>query len=230
MKQKFLVSLACVLGMIILFADATPVFAQRGGRVQRPRNPYASRPSHRLEITPLWGYRFGGRTTTSGGEIRVVDNSLYGIQVAAVLPYDVSIEFLYCRQPTSLKKTTSAPFEPPVTETLFNMNVEYYMLGGVKSVQSGDVSPFGGAYLGFGSFRPQTSGYSNENLFAVAVSGGTKVKLSERIGLRLQARLMLPMQWSSGGLWCGTGGCNIGVGANTTIMQFDLDAGLIIYL
>jgi len=227
MKQKYvMVSLIWVLGTIIFFADATTAFAQRR---PRPQNPY-SQPSHRLEIAPFWGYQFGGRTTTSSGEINIVDNYNYGIQVAVVTPIGASIEFLYSHQPTSLRQTTSRPFEPPIKEKLFNMNADYYMLGGVKSIQSGNVTPFGAFYLGMGNFKPQSSGYSTERLFAVAIGGGAKIRLSDRIGLRLQGRFMMPMQWGSGGLWCGTGGCNIGVGANTTIMQLDLDGGLIIYL
>ncbi|MBN1482612.1 hypothetical protein EH223_11250 [candidate division KSB1 bacterium] len=226
MKQKILLApLALFLGLAIFLVDATPAFAQR----RRPQNPYRP-PSHRLEIAPFWGYQFGGRTTTSEGEIKIIDNSNYGIQVAVVTPVGASIEFLYSRQATSLQRNTTRPFEPPIKETLFNMNVDYYMLGGVKSVQQGNVEPFGAAYLGMGSFKPQSGGYSTERLFAVALGGGAKIRLSDRIGLRLQGRFMLPMQWGSGGLWCGTGGCNIGVGANTTIMQLDLDAGLVIYL
>ncbi len=220
-RMPLLAIFACVA---FFFAETEMVLAQR-----RPAGPY--RPvTHRLEISPFWGYQFGGRTSSSSGEINIVDNSNYGIQVAVVTPIGASLEFLYSHQPTSLQRTTSRPFEPPIKETLFDMNADYYMLGGVKSIQSGNVSPFGAIYLGMGSFKPQSSEYSTERLFSAALAVGVKIQLSERIGLRLQSRFMLPMQWGGGSLWCGTGGCNIGVGANTSIMQLDLDGGLVIYL
>lgn len=231
MKNTFraVLSIFLLVGALLL-ANATSVFAQGRGRGPRPAaNPY--RPaSHRLEITPFWGYQFGGRTPTSKGDIYITDNYNYGIQVAVATPIGASVEFLYSHQPSNLKRKTTRPFEPPITETLFDLHADYYMLGVVRSVQSGKVSPFGAGYLGVASFKPQQSGYSTENMFAVAFGGGAKIRFNDRVGLRLQGRLMIPVQWASGGLWCGTGGCDIGVGANSTILQLDLDAGIIIYL
>ena len=231
MIKTFRVVLSTLLLIVALvFVDATTAFAQGRGRGPRPvNNPY--RPaSHRLEISPFWGYQFGGRTSTSKGDIYIVDSENYGIQVSVMTPIGASVEFLYSHQPSTLKRKTTRPFEPPITEKLFNIDADYYMLGVVRSIQNGKVSPFGAAYMGVGSFIPQKSGYTTENLFAVAFGGGAKIRFNDKVGLRLQGRLLMPIQWAGGGLWCGTGGCDIGLGANSTILQLDLNAGLVIYL
>jgi len=39
---------------------------------------------------------------------------------------------------------------------------------------------------------------------------------------------LLPFSFSGGGIWCGTGGCGIGLGSYSIIGQFDFTAGLTI--
>jgi len=60
--------------------------------------------------------------------------------------------------------------------------------------------------------------------------GGGKFYLSDKIGLRLQARMLLPMTFSGGGAWCGTGGCAAGFGAWAVLVQFDFTVGVFIRL
>ena len=60
--------------------------------------------------------------------------------------------------------------------------------------------------------------------------GGGKFDLSEKLGIRLQARVLVPMVLSGGGLWVGTGGASVGVGAWAPIVSFDFTAGIYIKL
>jgi len=53
---------------------------------------------------------------------------------------------------------------------------------------------------------------------------------SDRIGIRLQGRLLMPLYFAGAGVYFGSGGSGLSVGAGSTILQGDLTAGLIIGL
>ena len=57
---------------------------------------------------------------------------------------------------------------------------------------------------------------------SIAVAAGAKILLGESLGIRLQARMGLPMGFN--GLWVGTGGG--GVSFYVPVAQFDFTAGL----
>ena len=55
---------------------------------------------------------------------------------------------------------------------------------------------------------------------------GSKFYLSKSVGIRLQAGLYLPVRFSGGGVYIGTGGADYGVSSASTIMQFNLGGGI----
>lgn len=215
--------------LIILLTNVASQAQMRRGSGPRTR-PAGSRTDYRLEITPFWGYQMGGRTYYSGGDINIVDSQVYGIHVGVPTPLGATAEFFYSHQPTRMDAIVSPPFEPSYSKTLFDFGVDYYMVGVSRPLQSGQTAPFGAVFIGAANMRPAESNYTDEWFFAAGLGGGVKTRLNPRVGLRLQARLLIPMQLSGAGLWCGTGGCDIGVGASSTILQLDLNAGIIIYL
>ena len=53
---------------------------------------------------------------------------------------------------------------------------------------------------------------------------------SEKVGLRFEGRLMMPITWAGGGFMVGTGGSGFYLGGGSAILQASLSAGLIIAL
>ena len=86
--------------------------------------------------------------------------------------------------------------------------------------------PYIGGALGVAIFTPSDSGWETLTRMALEFKGGVKVDLSDKIGLRLQARLLAPLSWAGMGMWCGTGGCSTGVSAGSTFVQFETSGGL----
>jgi hypothetical protein len=84
--------------------------------------------------------------------------------------------------------------------------------------------------LGATRFAPQNSIYGTEWKFSAAMGIGLIVPVSERIGIRTHARLLIPFLYSGGGLWCGPGGCSIGVSGGSSVLQGDIAVGLVIRL
>ena len=75
--------------------------------------------------------------------------------------------------------------------------------------------------------RRSTLQLSDAWRFAINFEAGVKLWLARQIGIRLQARLMMPLFFSSVGFYGGTGGAGLGVSAGIPLVQPELSAGLI---
>ena len=72
--------------------------------------------------------------------------------------------------------------------------------------------------------------YQESWFFAMGLNGGAKVYFSKRVGLRLQAQMLVPVQGSGFYLFAGTGGSGGGVSVYSTMVQFGFTGGLIFRL
>jgi hypothetical protein len=136
-------------------------------------------------------------------------------------------EFSYTRSKTTARYDDFVSGE----HTNYDMAIDYFQLGGVKELKKGPVVPFGMASLGVTWFNMQTYGVSDHVSFSAALGGGLKFFFSDRIGIRLQGRLLMPMYFSGGGLFVGigSGGSSTGVSVSTGFLtvQGDFSGGLI---
>ncbi len=73
---------------------------------------------------------------------------------------------------------------------------------------------------------PKTRQYSAETRAAFGLQGGVRGRIIAGLGYKAQAMLLTPVQWTGGGLFCGTGGCDVGFSSGSSIIQLALDAGL----
>jgi hypothetical protein len=192
--------------------------------------PSLSQAQLKFDITPSYGFVLNTNVRAAQGDLIIKDGPMYGLTIDIghpKLPGGMMIQLMYNRQDThlDLKEWPSG-----ARETLFDMTIEYLQLGIVRPLQMGKVQPFGVVGIGAASFSPDDTQYGTEWLFAAHLGGGAKIFLSESIGVRLQGRILLPMSFGGGGLWCGTGGCSVGLGSYTTFVQFDFNAGIVISL
>lgn len=183
-----------------------------------------------IEITPSYGYQFGGYHPTYKGEIDISDTDNFGVTIdiaTSSLQRGTYVELSYTRQFAEF--TYKEGYYGEIKHR-FDMAVEYYHIGGLyeMDLDAKALKGFGLFGLGATRFAPNTSEYKEEWLFSAAFGLGLKAYLSPRFGFRFQGRLLMPMTWSGGGMWCSTGGCNIGVGTGSVIVQADVSAGLII--
>ncbi len=180
----------------------------------------------KFELTPMIGYQFGGKLRMYEGDLKVKDQMNYGLAASTELAPDTRLEFMW----TSMQ--TSADFRPyygyEFLRGSFNLNINYYQIGGVREFpKGGAVVPFGEFTLGAVQFTPSDVNIAETWRFSVALGGGAKFWLSDRIGIRLQGRLLMPLYFQGVSLYAGTGGSGMGVGAGVPILQGDFLAGLI---
>jgi hypothetical protein len=180
-----------------------------------------------IELTGFYGYSFNGKLRTYYGTYRVQDNPNYGGILSIALSSSVFVDLSYNRTDTRLDYYRLNQYEP------LDISTEYYQIGALQQIGDSKVRPFATITLGMARMHlKQSSNFTNTVAwrFAPTLGAGTKVYLSDRIGLRLQARLGLPMQLNGMFVSVGTGGASTSVGFEIPIVQFDLSGGLIIRL
>ncbi len=212
-----------ILALIILAASIQTVHAQR-------RPPRTLRYRAATEITPFFGWQFFGRMPVTDGDLLLKDSQNFGLDISIPVHYDVAVLLSYSRQSTVLQFKSYAPGEPRVTTDLFETDVDYWLFGGIKEVKYPNVILYGSMAAGAAVFSPQDPNYTKETLFAITGGFGGKYYLNKHLGLRLQGRILLPIRFGGGGMWCGPGGCSVGIGASSAILQFDATAGLVFRL
>ena len=126
------------------------------------------------------------------------------------------------------------------TYKLTDVSVNYFQLGGVRHIKKMDnIVVYGLGTLGATLFSPSGDPYDETPerytyqdywLFSLTLGGGAKVFLSDRIGLRFEGRIMMPITWAGGGFMIGTGGSGFYFGGGSAILQAGLMGGVIIAL
>jgi len=213
---------AAVVMTVLVLAAALPVAARAQTRT--------------VDVTPTVSYMWGGSFETVEGEIMVQDGVQYGGIINVPVSSHAYAEFTYAFLSS---RATFSPYYVGKPSTLdgldIGLNVHYFQLGMIQQMDKGRMKPFVGFAMGAVLFHPKEARYNEFTLqdtwrFAVSMSGGVKIWLSDMVALRLQGRLFLPIYFNEGGLWVGTGGVSVGVSGGIPIVQGDLGAGLTITL
>ncbi len=160
--------------------------------------------------------------------LKVDDLGNYGARIGFGIRDSRGLEFEWNHTETTVRYYNWDTNTQDQTGVIMN----YYMLGFVQEVPTDKVQPYGLFNLGVLNVNPATSGYSSFNYFTVGLGGGLKYYFSDHVGIRLQARFLMPMQFSGLGFGCGigTGGANCGAGvySYSNLFQGDFTGGLII--
>jgi hypothetical protein len=189
--------------------------------------------AQKAEIGGFYGISFNSKIRTYYGEFKVDDKANYGGQLSIALSSETFIELMYNRTDTRVQYYRSQPFD---------ISIEYFHIGGLQQLDIGSdmIAPFGNFTLGPTRFNIKNrvdlegdgSNYYSGDAWAlsVALAGGAKIFLHERLGIRLQARLSMPMLFNGLYLGVGTGGVSSGASFRVPLVQFDLSAGLFLRL
>ncbi len=193
--------------------------------------------AQKAEIGAFYGISFNSKVRTYYGEFKVDNKANFGGQLSIALSPDVFLEFMYNRTDTRVQYFSYGGISKP-----FDISIEYFHVGGLQQVDIGSdiIAPFGNFTLGATRFNlkqpvdfedtgtPTT--YDDAWAFSIALAGGAKIYLHERIGIRLQARLGMPMLFNGLYVGVGTGGVSSGASFHVPLVQFDLSAGVFLRL
>jgi hypothetical protein len=191
--------------------------------------PFDSSAQGKIEISPFGGYMFGGRIRFYEGELRISDNGNYGVAISKEIRPDVQVEFSWNQMQSNASFRPNYGYEE--FARTFDVNVNYFQLGGIWEMDMKNVKPYGLFSMGATWFDSKVNDIDDAVRFSIALGGGAKIWISDIIGIRLQGRFLMPMYFNGVGVFCGIGtggsGCSAGVGTSSTILEGDLTAGLI---
>ena len=184
--------------------------------------PIIAQPAITLEAFGGWLW-----TGSAGynGSIKVDDKGNYGLRAGVSPNTGMVIEFEWNHSDTKMSWNNVIGVIDDSEEIAMN----YYLLGFNMEKSEGPAIPYGLFNIGVLNVKGQETNFS-ENWFTVGLGGGLKYYLSDKIGIRLQARLLLPMQFAGIGFGCGGGGCGSSVSTYTSTVQGDFTGGIILKL
>lgn len=175
-----------------------------------------------IELGGFYGFTFGSTIRTYYGDYKTDDGDNFGGHLSYGLAPNTFVEVTYNRFDTKIKYRYNNITEP------MGLATDYIQLGGLQQVPvgNGNILPYGAVSLGvsvftlkdsYGDFRA-----GSKTMMSGTLAGGVKLLLGDALGLRLQARMGLPMYFN--GLYLGTGGA--GASVRVPMIQFDFSAGV----
>jgi len=186
-----------------------------------------------VEIVPSAGYMFGGGVKFYEGKLKIADGMNYGVSIIVPdVKYATDLEISYTRLDS---KASFTAYKIGYQDQEVDVSTNYFQIGAMKTLGGDDkIKPFGSFSLGATVFSPKVSNYDDTWRFSVTLGLGAKFMFSQRVGIILRGRLMLPMNFGGvGGYYgIGTGGSGGGlyVDSYAAIVQGDFSGGLVISL
>lgn len=188
---------------------------------------------NKIEITPVVGYQFGGKVQFYEGDFKMDNAMNYGINLNVLLKQHNRIELTYSYMGTTANFRPYASFVGDFNTWAGDLNIHYITIGSHSELPMGQspVTLFGGISLGAAIMDIKEPNVSDIWRFALGITGGLKIGLTDRIGIRLQGRMLMPMYFAGVGMYVGvgTGGASTGLSMNAGVIaiQGDFQGGLV---
>lgn len=179
-----------------------------------------------IEITPFTGYAFDHSFPIAGGRARLGGGQTFGGMLGYQIRDNSEVELSYSFQGGTSTASSTQLSENIRTET----GVHYAMIGFNRLFPVSDkVQVFTGLKLGSATLAARNNDFNNITRFGVGIQGGMKYFVSDKVGIRIQTNLMMPITNVGAGLWWSPGGgAQVGVSSFSSIVQFGFTGGLVI--
>jgi hypothetical protein len=193
---------------------------------------YYGAPKKNIEITPFAGYMVNTDVVTAYGYVENNDAVSYGGSIAVDVARSMQFEFSY-----TYSKAWSQFVSQSIQYQSFDYDVAYnhFALATVHELKpGGKFIPYGKAGLGAWWANPESnsSRYQLQDAWRMLVelALGAKFYFSEKVGLRLEANVTMPLNFYGAGFYAGTGGAGMGVSAGVPMAHFNFTGGLVVVL
>ncbi|WP_286263023.1 hypothetical protein [Thalassotalea atypica] len=175
-----------------------------------------------LELTPLFGYRFGGEfdDEQSNSTIELEDGNSYGLLTSWA--YDQS------RQGELLVSHYDSAFSSELTNNVFNpsdIGITYIHLGGNIQLSDNNLPFYLSGGIGITHLSPENNGLKSETKFSGSLGLNTRVALTESVRLYIGGRVYATLLDADSEIFCDSQNCAIYVESEVWV-QSELSAGL----
>jgi len=209
-----------------------PVYVQPsyGPPAYTPPPPAKSRGD--IELGGFVGCTVSTDASTFNGSV-IIDGAVdYGGTIDYFIRPGYAVELLYAYVPTHARFASFSPAFPSSDSA--GLGLHWIQIGGHVSKPLGRIEPFGAITAGMVIIHPSSvrfadgTTYAGEDTvrFAFTAGLGFKVWVTENIGLRFEARALVPVYFSGAGFWVGTGGASVGLSGGIPFAQFDFTGGI----
>jgi hypothetical protein len=177
-----------------------------------------------IEFTPFYGYALGGglEDADTGAKFEIDDSVSYGGMLDIYLSELTQLEFFFSRQETELRSDEGLF----AGQTIFELDVDYYHVGGTYLLHDGRWQPFVAGTLGATRLDPDAAGTDSLTRFSLGLGGGVRYFPTEHLGLYLAARGFLTFIEGDTLFRSESGAATIVIDS-TGLGQVQLQAGLI---
>ncbi len=158
-----------------------------------------------FSVTPVGGYTFGGEfeDAAATASVDVDDAAHWGLVFNLRHSARTQWEVFYARQ-QSEARVEALPGLMAQAGTV-DLDVQYLHVGGTYVAAGERARPFLAAGVGVTRFDPDPLSFDSENFFSFGIGAGWQFAASERLGVRLESRLLGTFLRSDSELFCETG-------------------------
>jgi hypothetical protein len=181
--------------------------------------------AQKFELIPFAGYETGANIKSYAGQFHINGGADFGASLSYRFSEFYRIEVSYSRLSSDLSYTPDTSTSTPVG----NLALTYFSVGGVAEINPRNTTvPFFKIALGGTFYSPSDTAITSANVMHFDISGGVKFNVSEHIGFRLQASLLLPIFFE--GMYFEEAAPDPGQGMQTKIsgVQGNFTGGLIV--
>jgi len=185
----------------------------------------------KITITPMAGYLLGGSINFIDAVLDISSGGNYGLTIAANTGYNSWVELSYTFMSSDANFRS---FRSGIDNQQFDLDVHYIQIGGLYDFLDSDFRPFGLFSIGASGYVPKNNSAINSGnlnsqwFFSVVLGAGIKYMFTPHIGIRIQARLLMPLTFNGYGFYAGTGGVGGGITSTSYLVEGDFMGGLII--
>lgn len=183
-----------------------------------------------VNLTVFGGFNFDETFQLyNGGSVYLYDGGLYGASLGFKKSENMEFELTWQRQITTAEAYYYY-FDGNNFDDAYitgDVDIEYFMLGmnRLKNMNK-HVSLYGGVSAGVVVFTPRDIPVEAVVKFAIALKGGVNLHITDRIGLKLQPQLYIPIQSFGATAFVGSAGSGVSANGYSTITQFGGIGGL----
>ena len=179
----------------------------------------------KADLTAFAGWQFGTSVNVANGKLSIDSDWNFGGILDFIVRRGGAVELYFGHQPTTLRlqRTLGESDEIP-------LSVNYFQIGGLGYLQQGVAQPFAKFLLGATYYKPGAASLggisiNDEWRFSLGLGLGVKAFPSERVGVRLEGNLLGTFLDTGSGVWCGFGGCSLGL-FGTGVLQANINGGV----
>ncbi len=178
------------------------------------------------ELSASAGFMFNGKISYYEGEANVFNNVSYGGIFGVAITSRIKIETIYNRCDTKVEFLEYNY----LNKGTYKMLVENFHVGAMLELAYGNVKPYVALSLGATRFHLKDISEADSWRFSVAPAFGTKFFFNDIVGMRLQARLILPMEFSDAQIFINSEEDKEIRNFRIPIVQADITAGIFVVL